>query len=146
MRQQDFCIKFWTKMRDRHLKNNVDILVGMQNGVPTRYSIKACNTQPLGAAFFYVIPKGKSCRVELYINNSNSKLNSEYYEFLFKRKNEIENKLVFNWEPLPNRTAKRISYCIPDSIDFQEQPAKWERIQDDMIKGMRCLIASTRKN
>jgi len=91
-----------------------------------------------GVSYSYAVTKSNA-RVELYIDTGIKESNKKMYDYLFERKNEIENS--FNaemiWARLDNKDASRIYYYIDLSYLDKES---WPELISSLNNGMIALF------
>ena len=121
-------IKFWEHFLTKSNSNNNLF----SNNSPTKESWIGKGIGMSGANLNLVV-SGSYCRSELYINKGEKELNKEIFDYLFERKDKIENiaERKFIWERMNDNKTSRIKLELSEVSLFEEKD--WDKMIDFLI-------------
>ena len=130
---------FWKYLLEKvNQKSNL-----FQNISPSQNSWIGTGSGARDARYNFVVSK-QYARVEIYIDRGDKDENKQVFDYLFDKKEEIENKFGNNltWERLDDKRASRIKYETNGNVFEKEQ---WEAMSNFMIESM-IKLENTFKN
>lgn len=127
-------LEFWRQLLER-AKQRTSLHARVSPGKESAVSAGAGIS---GLGFNYVI-RMEDAQVELYIGRGDAEENKKIFDFLFARKEQIEEAFgaPLDWQRLEDRRASRVRYVLTNG-GLRDRD-RWPEIQDAMIDSMVAL-------